>query len=130
MTIYQPTIQMNAFIDGDGITYQDTFLDENKNISFINGVDSVAQTVKNSISLWKGEYEFNTTLGSNWDNILGQPLNRLLLNTYIQTAVLQVKYVVNIISIDYITDNTNRFVGVIVKYNNTDKIVSTVNVNI
>lgn len=121
MTIYQPTIALNN---------KDTYLDSEKNIAMFFGIDSVSQTVSNSISLWKNDYQFDVTLGTPWLNILGQASNRLLLNSYIQTAVLRVPYVTNIISIDYISDDKNRELFVTVKYNNVDKTVGVSNANI
>lgn len=125
--INQPTICLKSFIDDNGVSYLDTYLDDEKNIAFIFGVDSVSQTVQNAISLWKGEYQYNITLGIPWLNILGNPLNKLLINTYIRNAVLNVNYVTKIISIDYIQNNIDRKVNVIVKYENTQKTVSIAN---
>lgn len=130
MTIYQPTIQMKTFTEESGISYEDTYLDSENNIAFIYSIDSVSQTVKNAISLWKNEYQFDVTLGSPWDNILGKPSNRLLLNAYIQNAVLNVPYVTNIISIRYTENNRERIQSVEVKYWNEDSSVGVVNVNI
>lgn len=130
MTINQPTIQMKDFVNGNGVTYSDTFLDDNKNISFISNLDSVAQTVKNALQLWAGECEFNTTIGVPWATILGQLQNKLLLNSYLEDAILRIPYVVSIISIDYFPDSKNRTLSVNVKYLNTDNIVSTSNANI
>lgn len=130
MTIYQPTIALKQFTNMNGVVYEDTYLDANQNIAFISGVDSVSQTVSNAISLWKKDYQFDVTLGTPWDNILGQISNRLLLTSYIQSAVLNVSYVKSIISIDFVADNKNRKLGVVVKYNTVDKIVSIANANI
>ncbi len=127
MTIFQPTIQMKKFIDENGVEFSDTFLDENGGISIINSVDSVAQTVSNSIALWKNEYQFDTTLGTPWQNILGEYLDKLLLNSYVENAVLRVLYVTSIQSIDYLTDNKKRKTNVIVRYLNEDNIQGTAN---
>ncbi len=130
MTIFQPTISLGMFTDINGVVYEDTYLDANNNIAMIFGVDSVAQTVKNAISLWQAEYQFDTTIGIPWLNILGQLSNQLLLNSYIQNSVLAVPYVTNIISIDYNQENSSRRLQVTVKYNNTDKTVGVANANI
>jgi hypothetical protein len=127
MTIFQPTIEMKKFIDENGVEFSDTFLDENGGISIINSVDSVAQTVSNSIALWKNEYQFDTTLGTPWQNILGEYLDKLLLNSYVENAVLRVLYVTSIQSIDYLTDNKKRKTNVIVRYLNEDNIQGTAN---
>lgn len=129
MTIYQPTIALKTFISG-GVAYEDTYLDSNNNIAFLYDVYSVSQTVSNAISLWKNDNQFDITDGTPWLNILGQVSNRLLLNTYIETAVLKVPYVTSIISIDYTQDDARRTLFVTVKFNNTDKTVGVANANI
>jgi hypothetical protein len=130
MTIYQPTIYMKEFINIDGTPYQDTFLDSNNNIAIISDVLSVSQTVKNAISLWLGEYQFNTTRGIPWQNILGNPLNKSLLNNYLKTAILSVAYVTEVISIEYFPNNLKRTLGIRITFLNTDNITSVTNVNI
>lgn len=129
--INQPTYAMKEFIDIDGVSYQDTFLDSNRNIAIISDVLSVSQTVKNAISLWLGEYQFDTTLGVPWENILGvNPFNKSLLNSYLKTAILRVAYVTQVTSIEYFPDNIKRSLGIRVTYLNTDNITSVTNVNI
>lgn len=128
--INQPTIYMKELIDMDGIPYQDTFLDSNKNIAIISDVVSVSQTVKNAISLWIGEYQFDVTLGPPWGNILGNTLNKSLLNNYLKTAILRVAYVTQVVSIEYFPDNIKRSLGIKITYLNTDNITSVTNVNI
>ncbi len=128
--INQPTIYMQEFINMDGIPYQDTFLDSNKNIAIISDVLSVSQTVKNAISLWLLEYQFNTTLGIPWGNILGNTLNKSLLNRYLKTAILRIAYVTQVVSIEYFPNNIKRSLGIKVTYLNTDDITSVTNVNI
>lgn len=118
VTIYQPTIKMSEFVS-NGVTYQDTSLDENNNILFVYDGYSVAQTVQNAVSLWQNEYQFNTNLGINWSNILGQPINRLLLNNILAQTVLSVQYVASIASIDYIDDEKKRSVFVTITYTTT-----------
>lgn len=130
MTIYQPTIYMKEFIGMDGVPYQDTFLDSNRNIAIISDVLSVSQTVKNAISLWLGEYQFDTTLGIPWQNILGNPLNKSLLNSYLKTAILRVPYVTQVVSIEYFPDDMKRILGIKITYLNTDNLTSVTNVNI
>ena len=127
-TIFQPTIKLASFTSG-GVTYFDSYLDNNGNIAIVSDVYSVAQTVQTSIQMWQGEYQFDTTVGIPWGQILGVPANRLLLNSFIQTAVLAVAYVTDIISIDYTIDNQNRVTTVTVKYNNVDSSVGTANAN-
>lgn len=127
--IYQPTIALGIFMSGN-VKYEDTYLDDNNQIAIISDVISVSQTVSTAISLWQNEYQFNTTIGIPWGNILGQPINRNLLNSYIQTAVLAVAYVTNIISINYTFDNLNRVTGVTVMYNNVNSTVGVANANI
>ena len=102
--IYQPTFAQNA--SGD------SYLDASGNIAIITGVDSVSQTVSNALQLWLGEYQFNTTIGVPWYNILGQNFNQLLVNTYIEQAVLAVPYVTSIVSIKYIFDDAKRSVNI------------------
>lgn len=129
--INQPTYAMKELVDMQGTAYQDIFLDGNKNIAIIRGVLSVSQTVKNAISLWLGEYQFDTTLGIPWQNILGvSPLNKSLLNSYLKTAILKVAYVVRVVSIEYFPDNIKRTLGIKITYLNTDNITSVTNVNI
>lgn len=130
MTIHQPTIALTTFQDENGVSYQDSSLDENNNILMFFSIDSVAQTVANAIALWKNEYQFNTNLGIDWQNILGRVSNRLILNSFIQNAVLAVPYVTSIISIDYTFDNLNRIEQVIVQYYNSDSKVGIANVNL
>lgn len=127
--IYQPTIALNTFISGN-VNYQDTDLDSNGNIAMLFSIDSVSQSVANAIQLFKGEYQFDTTQGINWLNILGQLSNRLLLNNYIQTTVLSVLYVKNIISINYISNDAGRTLSAQVMYNNTNSTVGVANANI
>lgn len=127
--IYQPTIALNTFIIGN-VNYQDTDLDSNGNIAMLFSIDSVSQSVANAIQLFKGEYQFDTTQGINWLNILGQLSNRLLLNNYIQTTVLSVLYVKNIISINYISNDAGRTLSAQVMYNNTNSTVGVANANI
>lgn len=127
--IYQPTIALNTFISGN-VNYQDTDLDSNGNIAMLFSIDSVSQSVANAIQLFKGEYQFDTTQGINWLNILGQLSNRLLLNNYIQTTVLLVLYVKNIISINYISNDAGRTLSAQVMYNNTNSTVGVANANI
>jgi hypothetical protein len=129
MTINQPTIALGYFTDENGVEYQDSYLDENGNIAMFFSINSVAQTVRNAISLWQGEYQFDTQQGIDWGNILGRVSNRLILNTFIQKQVLLVSYVTSIISIDYTFDNENRIEEVIVQYYNTDSKVGIANVN-
>ena len=102
--IYQPTFAQNA--SGD------SYLDASGNIAIITGVDSVSQTVSNALQLWLGEYQFNTTIGVPWFNILGQNFNQLLVNTYIEQAVLAVPFVASIVSINYVFNDTVRSVTV------------------
>jgi hypothetical protein len=128
--INQPTIYMKELIDMDGIPYQDTFLDSNRNIAIISDVVSVSQTVKNAISLWLSEYQFNITLGIPWGNILGNTLNKSLLNNYLKTAILKVAYVTQVVSIEYFPDNIKRGLGIRITYLNTDNVTSVTNVNI
>lgn len=98
--IYQPTFALNK--EGD------SYLDNNGNIAIITGIDSVSQTVSNALQLWLGEYQFDTTLGIPWYNILGDKFNRLLVNNYITDEILALPYVKEIISIDYVFNNINR----------------------
>lgn len=98
--IYQPTFAFNK--EGD------SYLDNNGNIAIITGIDSVSQTVSNALQLWLGEYQFDTTLGIPWYNILGDKFNRLLVNNYITDEILALPYVKEIISIDYVFNNINR----------------------
>lgn len=102
ITIYQPTIALDA--NGD------SYLDSNNNIAIISGVDSVSQTVSNALKLWLSEYQFDTTIGIPWFNILGEKFNQLLVNTYIEQSVLSLPYVDSIVSINYIFDNEKRSV--------------------
>ncbi len=129
--INQPTYAMKELVDMQGTPYQDIYLDSNKNIAIIRGVLSVSQTVKNAISLWLDEYQFDTTLGVPWQNILGvSPLNKSLLNNYLKNTILKVPYVVSVTSIEYFPDNVKRILGIKVTYLNTDNITSVTNVNI
>lgn len=128
--INQPTIYMKELIDMDGIPYQDTFLDSNRNIAIISDVVSVSQTVKNAISLWLREYQFDITLGVPWETILGNTLNKSLLNNYLKTAILRVAHVTQVVSIEYFPDNIKRTLGIRVIFLNTDNITSVMNVNI
>jgi hypothetical protein len=112
MTINQPTFAMKEFINMAGNPYQDSFLDVNNNIAIISGVLSVSQTVKNAISLFLREYQFNTTIGIPWATFLGNPLNRTLLNNFLTTAILAVAYVTSVVSIDYVTDDLNRILAI------------------
>lgn len=128
--INQPTYAMKDFINMDGIPYQDIFLDTNGNIAIIRGVLSVSQTVKNAISLWLDEYQFDVTLGVPWQNILGNTLNKSLLNSYLKIAILKVAYVTQVVSIEYFPDNIKRRLGIKITYLNTDNITSVTNVNI
>jgi hypothetical protein len=98
--IYQPTFALNK--EGD------SYLDSNGNIAIITGIDSVSQTVSNALQLWLGEYQFDTTLGVPWYNILGDKFNRLLVNNYITDEILALPYIKEIISIDYVFNNINR----------------------
>jgi len=131
MTINQPTYAIGNFVDMDGTPYQDIFLDSNKNIAIISGVLSVSQTVKNAISLWLGEYQFDITLGVPWYNVLGvSPLNKSLLNNYLKNAILKVPYVTQVVSIEYFPDDVKRTLGIRITFLNTDNITSVTNVNI
>jgi hypothetical protein len=98
--IYQPTFALNK--EGD------SYLDSNGNIAIITGIDSVSQTVSNALQLWLGEYQFDTTLGVPWYNILGDKFNRLLVNNYITDEILALPYIKEIISINYVFNNINR----------------------
>lgn len=128
--INQPTYETKNLVDIYGTSYQDIFLDGNRNISIIRGVLSVSQTVKNAISLWLGEYQFDTTLGVPWQNILGSTLNKSLLNNYLKAVILKVAYVVSVVSIEYFPDDIKRILGIKITYLNTDNITSVTNVNI
>lgn len=130
MTVNQPTIYMQEFVNMDGIPYQDTFLDGNRNIAIISDVLSVSQTVKNAISLWLAEYQFDVTLGPPWGNILGNTLNKSLLNNYLKTAILKVAYVTRVVSIEYFPDNIKRSLGIRITFLNIDNTTSVTNVNI
>ena len=128
-SIYQPTIKLGTFTSGN-VSYQDTYLDDNNNIAMVSDINSVAQTVSNAVSLWLGEYQFDTTIGIPWGNILGQPVNRLLLNSQIQTAVLTVPYVTDIISINYTFDDLNRKTTITVTYNTNENTIEVANATI
>lgn len=130
MTINQPTYAMENFVNMSGTSYQDILLDSNKNISIIIGVLSVSQTVKNAISLWRREYQFDVTRGIPWQTILGNTLNKSLLNNYLKTAILKVAYVTQVVSIEYFPDDIKRSLGIKITYLNTDNITSVTNVNI
>lgn len=129
--INQPTYALKDSVNMGGYPYQDIFLDTNGNIAIIRGVLSVSQTVKNAISLWLKEYQFDVTIGVPWENILGvTPLNKSLLNNYLKTAILKVAYVTQVVSIEYFPDNIKRTLGIKITYLNTDNIMSVTNVNI
>lgn len=118
--INQPTIALNANYD--------IYLDSSNNIAVINGVDSVAQTVTTAISLWRSEYQYNTLEGIPWGTILGETLNQNLITIYLENAILNVLYVISIISITLIPHNENRILNVSVIYLNTNNQENTVNV--
>lgn len=106
--IYQPTFALNE--------QGDSYLDDNKNIAMIYGVDSVAQTVSTNLRMWLGEYDFNTTIGMPYNVILGEELNKLLLYTNIKNVVESVKYVTKVNTIDFIQDRENRKTTVTVNF--------------
>ena len=130
MTINNPTFELKNFIDDEGTPYWDIFLDTNKNVSIINGVLSVSQTVVNAIKLWIAEYDYDTTQGIPWDLILGQELNRTALNRFLTKAVLSVKYVTKVLSISYLIDSKKRSAAIDIIYLNTENEEITVNANI
>lgn len=124
MAIYQPTIALNA--------ENDSYLNPDGGIAIIYGVDSVAQTVSNAIQLFLGEYQYNTTKGIPWTTILGQDFDKLLLDLYIETAVLAVPYVTNIESIKYTNNNNNnqRTLTVNLIYLNSNNASEEINVTV
>jgi hypothetical protein len=110
--ISQPTFALDAT--------GDSYLDSSGNITIITGVESVSQTVANALQLWLGEYQFNTTIGVPWYNILGERFNRLLVNTYVEQEVLALPYVASIVSIDYIFNDKERSVIINLVFLTTD----------
>jgi hypothetical protein len=122
MAINQPTVAL----DENG----DIYLDQNGNIAMINGVAGVAQTVSTALSLWLGEYDFNTTIGMPYNAIMGETLDQLLLYSYVKDVVSNVAFVTKVTNIDFVQDREKRITTITVEFDTTDSKGTIVNATI
>ena len=102
------TYALKDFIDADGNTYQDIYLDSNNNIAIVQDDAAILQTCKTNLQLWLGEYLYDTNVGVNYPAILGKTINEPLLYSEVRKAVYNVKGVQNITNIKYKYDYKTR----------------------
>lgn len=130
MTFSYKTIKIKKFNNLDGTSYYDVDLNANKDLEIVDGVDAVAQTVRNAILLWKGEYQYDVNQGVRWDLILGKPVNRGELDGILEAAILSVQHVTRVLSINYEINNRKRTAKVSIEYLNEDNTEEFISVNI
>jgi hypothetical protein len=106
------TYALKDFIDSDGNTYQDIYLDNNGNIATVSDEYAIIETVKTNIGLWLGEYIYNVAIGVDYNNILGQVINEPFLYSEISNAVKRVYGVLGIYNIKFKFDADKRVLNI------------------
>ncbi len=98
----------------------DIYLDKNNNLAVVNNIDAVAQTIRETLKLWLGEYDFDITLGMPYNSILGNPtidnskvtyfLNKNIntINKYISQTDLPTLGIKKVVSVKYNLDKIHR----------------------
>ena len=79
----------------------DIYLDAQGNIAMVDGADAVIQTIQTNIGLWLGEYAFNTSIGVNYPNMLGELPNQPYATDQFNNATIAVPYVAAVNNIAY-----------------------------
>ncbi len=98
----------------------DTYLDDLGQIAILTGNSAVSQTVTTALSLWLGEYLYNTSLGVNYQLILGELDNTPFISAQFRQTVLGVKYVANIQNMSFKFDTKTRTFNTIINYQLTN----------
>ena len=86
----------------------DIYLDAQGNIATVQDDQAILQTVKTEVGLWIGEYIYNTSIGVQYNLILGKTLNEALLYAELRIAAMRVTGVLGIANITYIWNGTTR----------------------
>lgn len=103
------TFQLVEYIDQNNIPYLDIKSDFNGNIILVQDNAAILQNVQTALSLWYSEYQYDTTLGVDYSNILGNPnINDALLFTEIKSVIYNVQGVVSIGNIIVKRDTASR----------------------
>lgn len=106
MTKQYATLALNA--DGD------IGLDASGNLLIVYGTDAIIQNVQSAIRLWRGEYEFDTTIGVNYKLYLGGLAQFATANIEydLRRAILSIQGVTRVTSITYdYNSDTNALSG-------------------
>ena len=86
----------------------DIYLDAQGNIATVQDDQAILQTVKTEVGLWIGEYIYNTSIGVQYNLILGKTLNEALLYAELRIAAMRVTGVLGIANITHIWNGTTR----------------------
>lgn len=82
---------------------------QDNNIQMINDSNLLCQTIKTALNTKKGEWFFNTSLGLNFDNILGKhTINNAYLQHEIEQVLVQVDDTLTITKFEYEYDKQTR----------------------
>lgn len=119
---------MTGFADNwqnnSNYAFNDLYLDSGGNLAVVSNVDDLVQSVTNSLWLWIGEHDFNTTIGVPYAGIFGIPnvqeslitLNLsnaiLLCNNYLTSAQLTAYGINKITSLNYTINRQSRIISV------------------
>jgi hypothetical protein len=85
--------------------FNDWYIDAGGNLVTTSGVEGFTQSIRSSVWLWLGEYEYNTTLGVPYKAILDNPHTT-------QPYVEQQIKVAIMLADSYLTDNQRKAYGV------------------
>lgn len=117
--------------DGDEIVtgFNDIFIDAGGNLGVVGGLNDLIQTVKNSLWLWIGEYDFDINIGLSYQGVF-QPNNSnaaifvqqietsiLQCNTYLTTLQYNTYGIKSVSSITFATNRQNRTVTINITLN-------------
>jgi len=108
------TYALKEFKDSNGNVYQDIYLDSNGNIATVSDEYAIIETIKTNISLWLGEYIYNTGIGVDYSNILGEVINEPFLYSELKNAVMRVYGVLGIYNIKFSFDSVKRILSMTV----------------
>lgn len=73
------------------VAFNDIYVDDSGNIATVSGIEAMQQLVAQSLWLWYGEYDFNTTYGVTYRRLLGQRgVTNSLVQLQINNAIMSI----------------------------------------
>lgn len=103
----------------------DTYLDVYGNIAIVKDAKSVSQNVVTAIKTWINECDFDQGKGIRYFDILGKPIDEMLIRDQLETTILAVDGVSEILSLDYKFDNSKRSLSIKIRYQlNTGEVIN------